>query len=49
LFTKTNPVRDRRKYQPNLQIENFGLSSKDLTTVFNAGDVIGIGPQSLQV
>jgi len=49
LFTKTNPVRDRRKYQPSLQIENFGLSLKDLTTVFNAGEVIGIGPQSLQV
>ena len=49
LFTKTNPVRERRKYQPDLQIENFGLSSKDLTTVFNAGEVIGIGPQNLRV
>ena len=25
LFTLTNPVRDRRKYKPNLDIENFGL------------------------
>ena len=25
LFTKTNPVRERRKYQPTLDIENFGL------------------------
>ena len=48
LFTKTNPVRDRRKYSPSLDLENFGLSSKDLDTVFNAGDTIGIGPQSLR-
>src|SRR5688572_12726521 len=26
LFTKTNPVRERRKYTPTLDIENFGLS-----------------------
>jgi len=49
LFTKTNPVRDRRKYTPSLDLENFGLSSSDLDTVFNAGDIIGIGPQSLGV
>ena len=24
LFTKTNPVRERRQYEPNLDIENFG-------------------------
>jgi 2-oxoglutarate dehydrogenase E1 component len=24
LFTKTNPVRARRQYSPNLAIENFG-------------------------
>ena len=47
LFTKTNPVRSRRKYLPTLAIENFGLTSKDLDTVFNAGDVLGIGPQKL--
>ena len=49
LFTKTNPVRDRRKYQPSLGLENFGLSSTDLDSIFNAGEVIGIGPQSLRV
>ena len=48
LFTKTNPVRDRRQYTPSLEISNFGLSSADLDTVFNAGDIIGIGPQSLR-
>jgi len=49
LFTKTNPVRERRKYSPTLDIENFGLSQADLATVFNAGEIMGIGPSSLQV
>src|SRR5210317_1494415 len=44
LFTKTNPVRERRKYSPTLDIENFGLSQADLATVFNAGEIMGIGP-----
>ena len=48
LFTKTNPVRNRRKYAPTLDIENFGLSKNDLKTVFNAGEVLGIGPQTLE-
>jgi len=48
LFTKTNPVRDRRQYEPSLAIENFGLSPQDLSTVFSAGDILGIGPQTLK-
>src|SRR6056300_1418080 len=48
LFTKTNPVRERRKYSPTLDIENFGLSTQDLKTVFNAGEIMGIGPSSLE-
>jgi 2-oxoglutarate dehydrogenase E1 component len=47
LFTKTNPVRDRRKYTPTLELETFGLTQNDLATVFNAGDFLGIGPKSL--
>ncbi|MGB0657299.1 MAG: thiamine pyrophosphate-dependent enzyme, partial [Flavobacteriaceae bacterium] len=47
LFTKTNPVRDRRKYTPTLAIENFGLTQADLETTFNAGSIMGIGPSSL--
>ena len=47
LFTKTNPVRERRKYTPTLDIENFGLTQDDLNTVFNAGEVIGLGPRKL--
>jgi len=47
LFTETNPVRARRKYEPTLDIENFGLSQSDLDTVFSAGEIIGIGATSL--
>ena len=47
LFTKTNPVRDRRTYTPNLNIENFGLSQADLDETFNAGETMGIGPATL--
>ncbi|MFE3847128.1 2-oxoglutarate dehydrogenase E1 component [Flavobacterium sp. LB3P45] len=48
LFTKTNPVRDRRTSSPTLDIVNFGLSSADLNTVFDAAKVIGIQPCTLQ-
>jgi 2-oxoglutarate dehydrogenase E1 component len=48
LFTKTNPVRERRKYEPTLALENFGLLKEDLQTVFSAGDILGIGPQTLE-
>ena len=47
LFTKTNPVRERRKYKPTLDIENFGLQESDLDLVFQAGDEVGIGPSKL--
>ncbi len=43
LFTKTNPVRERRKYFPSLDLENFGLGKEDLKKVFHAGSLIGIG------
>ena len=48
LFTKTNPVRERRTYKPDLNFQNFGLEEKDLATVFNAGQVMGIGPSTLE-
>jgi 2-oxoglutarate dehydrogenase E1 component len=47
-FTKTNPVRTRRVYRPDLSLENFGLSSADLETVFQAGTEVGIGPSKLK-
>lgn len=43
LFTKTNPVRERRKHSPTLDIENFGLAKSDLDTVFNSAIETGIG------
>lgn len=42
LFTKTNPVRMRRSYEPTLDIENFGLSKDDLDTPFNAATELGL-------
>jgi 2-oxoglutarate dehydrogenase E1 component len=47
LFTKTNPVRERRKYHPTLEIKNFGLDQEDLLTVFQASEQVGIEPCSL--
>ena len=48
LFTKTNPVRTRRKYFPTLDLENFNLSDKDLETEFDAGKLIGLGRAKLK-
>lgn len=48
LFTRTNPVRERRKYAPTLAIENFGLEESDMDLVFQAGNEIGIGPATLR-
>tara|TARA_R110002049_G_scaffold306447_4_gene504932 strand:+ start:40 stop:2787 length:2748 start_codon:yes stop_codon:yes gene_type:complete len=48
LFTKTNPVRARRTYSPTLDLENFNLSESDLETVFNAGEILGIGVKTLR-
>ncbi len=43
LFTKTNPVRIRRKYFPTLDLENYGLAEENLDTYYHAGREIGIG------
>ncbi len=48
LFTRTNPVRARRKYAPTLEIENFGLSKDDLETKFSAGEILNLGTTTLQ-
>ncbi len=47
LFTKTNPVRNRRQYSPTLELENFGLGKDDLKTIFNAGSILGLPPTAL--
>jgi 2-oxoglutarate dehydrogenase E1 component len=48
LFTKTNPVRERRSYFPGKELVTFGLEDSDLNTVFNAGVEVGIGPAKLK-
>ena len=48
LFTKTNPVRERRQYLPTLAIENFGLKESDLVEKFQAGNELGLGIATLQ-
>ncbi len=48
LFTKTNPVRKRRDYSPNLSLENYNLNKNDLDRSFEAGHKIGIGKAKLK-
>ena len=48
LFTKTNPVRQRRSYSPTLAIDNFNLSESDLDVEFSAGKEIGLGKAKLR-
>jgi 2-oxoglutarate dehydrogenase E1 component len=48
LFTKTNPVRERRLFSPTLDLVNFGLSDADLDTVFDAGKEVGLPSSSLR-
>ncbi len=48
LFTKTNPVRDRRTYSPSLDVENYGLTKADLNTIFDAAKMLGLRPTTLQ-
>jgi len=48
LFTRTNPVRERRTYTPDLDLTNFNLAPSDLDTVFSAGNEVGIGPAKLR-
>jgi len=47
LFSKTNPVRERRLFSPSLAIENFHLSSTDLTTVFQSTTLVNKTPITL--
>lgn len=42
LFTQTNPIRERRHFDPTLAIENFGLSQADLSLKFNCATQTGM-------
>jgi len=48
LFTETNPVRERRKHLPTLDLEHFGLTDADMDTVFQAGSEVGLGAAKLR-
>ena len=48
LFTQTNPVRERRKYAPTLDLVNYGLEESDLSLTFQAGSELGLGATTLQ-
>jgi 2-oxoglutarate dehydrogenase E1 component len=48
LFTKTNPVRERRSYFPGKELITFGLDDSDLDIVFNAGVEVGLGSAKLK-
>ncbi len=47
LFTETNPVRERRTYEPTLDLAHFDLSEADLNTVFDAAKIVNMPPSSL--
>jgi 2-oxoglutarate dehydrogenase E1 component len=48
LISKTNPIRERKDRQANLDISFYGLTEADLKTEFFAGQVLGLGKTSLQ-
>ncbi|TXK21057.1 2-oxoglutarate dehydrogenase E1 component [Pontibacter qinzhouensis] len=48
LRSKTNPVRERKDRKALLDLKDFGLTEADLDTVFQVGEVIGIGPAKLR-
>ncbi|RDV11038.1 2-oxoglutarate dehydrogenase E1 component [Pontibacter diazotrophicus] len=48
LRSKTNPVRERKDRKALLDLKDFGLSDADLDTVFQVGEIIGIGAAKLR-
>ncbi|UYQ91820.1 2-oxoglutarate dehydrogenase E1 component [Chitinophaga horti] len=48
LIAKTNPIRERKDRQANLDLAHFGLSDADLKTEFFAGQIIGLGKAPLE-
>jgi 2-oxoglutarate dehydrogenase E1 component len=47
LIADTNPIRKRKDRNAGLDLENFGLSDKDLKTEFHVGSIVGLGKTSL--
>ncbi len=48
LLAKTNPIRSRKDRGANLDLAFFGLSMADMDTVYQAGNLIGLGAASLK-
>ncbi len=48
LKSDTNPVRPRRKHHVLLDLEDYGLSTDDLDTEFEVGNIIGLGRAKLR-
>ena len=48
LIAKTNPIRERKNRDANLDLADFNLSDADLKTEFEAGKFINLGKTSLQ-
>ena len=48
LIAKTNPIRERKDRNANLDLSFFGLSDSDLNSTFYAGNLIGLGVVTLQ-
>lgn len=48
LLAKTNPIRERKDRGANLDLPFFGLSDADLNTVFQAGNILGLGAATLK-
>jgi len=48
LIAKTNPIRTRKDRGANLDLSFFGLSDADLNTVYQAGNLIGLGATTLK-
>lgn len=48
LLAKTNPIRTRKDRGANLDLGFFGLTEADLDTIYQAGNLIGLGAVSLR-
>lgn len=48
LIAKTNPIRERRDRDANLNLAFFGLTDEDLDKTFQVGERVGLGPTTLR-
>ena len=48
LLAKTNPIRSRKDRGANLDLNFFGLADSDMNTVYQVGNLLGLGAASLK-